>query len=67
MQITEFLTPNGRSNTEYGRVNNMEWLALEKQRIEKGTGKSCIFKFDHLCSGQVVVALYYKTRQYAKV
>jgi hypothetical protein len=33
LQITEWLPPNAKSETQYGVLTNLEWCAKEKERI----------------------------------
>lgn len=33
LQITEWLPPNAISETQYGFISNLEWVAFEQERI----------------------------------
>ena len=58
-QITEYLPPNSMSKTEYGIISNIDWLIMEKHRIEQRTGKRCTVKYIVTARKCVELALFY--------
>ena len=62
-QITEYLPPNSMSKTEYGIISNIDWLIMEKHRIEQRTGKRCIVRFKEQTNTCIHAALFYMVKK----
>lgn len=58
-QLTVFMNPLTVCKSKYGRIANRDWLRLEKQKVERLTGREVI-EVEREDEDGLKVALFYK-------